>query len=218
MSKNNLTWEFVKGLFKENPIFKLALGLCPALAVSSALDNAFAMGAAATFVLIGSEIIVALFKDKIPEKVRIPSYIIIIATFVTMASLFMQAFSPALNKSLGIYVPLIVVNCIILGRVEAFASKQPLNKSIMDALGMGVGFTLGLALISAIRELLGTMQLKLFGLTLLTLPAEPALIFILPPGALLVMGLLLGFFNVLGNRQMKKTGCGECNVCEGDKE
>ncbi len=203
MSKG-LRWEFVKGLFRYNPIFRLVLGLCPALAISSALDNAFAMGAAATFVLLGSELIVALFKDRIPAKVRIPGYIIIIATFVTIASLFMQAFSPELDKALGIYVPLIVVNCIILGRVEAFASKHNMLRSLLDALGMGVGFTLGLVLISFIRELLGTMQLRLFGLALLKLPFEPALVFILPAGALLVVGLLLGLFNLLSDKQAKK--------------
>ena len=159
------------------------------------------MGAAATFVLLGSGLIVSIFKNKIPDRIRIPSFIIIIATFVTIASLFMQAFSPKLNKALGIYVPLIVVNCIILGRVEAFSSKNDLKSSLLDALGMGVGFTLALALISFIRELLGTMQVKLFGLTLLRLPFEPAIVFILAPGALLVMGLLLGFFNIISQKK-----------------
>lgn len=204
MTEKTLTWEFVKGLFKYNPIFRLALGLCPALAVSTTLDNAFAMGAATIFVLLGSGIIVSIFKDKIPNKIRIPSFIIIIATFVTIASLLMQAFFPVLNKALGIYLPLIVVNCIILGRVEAFSSKNPIQRSILDALGMGVGFTLALALISVIRELLGTMQLKLFGLTLLKLPFEPAIIFILAPGALLVVGLLLGLFNHISQRKEVK--------------
>ena len=210
MTEKKLSWEFVKGLFAQNPIFRLVLGLCPTLAVSSALDNAFAMGAATLFVLLGSGIIVSLFKDKIPNKIRIPSYIIIIATFVTIASLFMQAYTPELNKALGIYVPLIVVNCIILGRVEAFSSKNDLKRSVLDALGMGVGFTLGLALISFIRELLGTMKVSLFGLTIIPqLPSQQAIVFILPAGALLVMGLLLGLFNVISGKKTEQSGCCE---------
>ncbi|MFH1642484.1 MAG: electron transport complex subunit RsxE [Nanoarchaeota archaeon] len=195
MADKKLSYEFVKGLFKYNPIFRLALGLCPALAVSSTLDNAIAMGAALTFVLLGSELVVSAFKNHIPHKIRIPGYIIIVATFVTIASLLMQAFSPVLNAALGIYVPLIVVNCIILGRVEAFSSRNSLKRSLFDALGIGTGFTLALMVISIFRELLGTMQLKFFGFTILSLPFEPAIIFILAPGALLVVGLLLGLFN-----------------------
>ena len=191
----------MKGLFKENPTFCLVLGLCPTLAVSTSLDNAIGMGAAATFVLLCSNIIISAIRNKTPDKIRIPIFIVVIASFVTIASLFMQAYLPALNKSLGIYVPLIVVNCIILGRAEAFASKNNIVKSALDGLGMGIGFTLALSLISIIRELLGTGSLKLFGASLLNVPINPAMIFILPSGALLVMGLLLGLFAHLRNKK-----------------
>jgi len=186
--------ELAKGIFKENPVFCLVLGLCPFLAVSTSIDNAIGMGAAATFVLIASNIIISLIRKKIPDKIRIPIFIVIIASFVTITSLVMQVYFPALNKALGIYVPLIVVNCIILGRAEAFASKNSLFKSLLDGLGMGIGFTLSLFLISFIRELLGTGSLNLFGTNLINIPIQPAIVFILPAGALLVMGLLLGLF------------------------
>jgi len=200
MEQSNF-WELFKGLFKENPVFCLVLGLCPFLAVSTSLDNAIGMGAAATFVLVGSNLIISLIRNKVPEKIRIPIFIVIIASFVTIASLFMQAYLPVLNKALGIYVPLIVVNCIILGRAEAFASKNNVLKSVLDGLGMGIGFTLSLLLISFIREFLGTGGLKLFGVTLINIPIQPAMVFILPAGALLVMGLLLGLFRYIGSRR-----------------
>ncbi len=190
--------EFLKGIIKQNPIFVLALGLCPVLAVSTSVSNALGMGAAATFVLVGSNCIVSLIKKAVPDKIRIPCFIIIIATFVTIAELVMKAYSPALNKSLGIYVPLIVVNCMVLGRAEAFASRRTLSASLADALGMGAGFTLGLALISAVRELLGSGQL--LGYTVLP-GFQPALMMALPPGALLVIGGMLGFFNLLKGRK-----------------
>ena len=200
MQQNNF-WELIKGLFKENPIFCLVLGLCPFLAVSTSLDNAIGMGAAATFVLVASNVIISLIRKKVPNKIRIPIFIVVIASFVTMASLFMQAYLPALNKALGIYVPLIVVNCIILGRAEAFASKNNTLSSFLDGLGMGIGFTLSLLLISLIREFLGTGSLKLFGITLINIPMQPAMIFILPAGALLVMGLLLALFAHIRNKK-----------------
>jgi electron transport complex protein RnfE len=190
--------EFVKGLIKENPTFVLALGLCPTLAVSTALTNGLGMGIAATFVLIGSNIIISLIKNIVPEKIRIPCYIVVIATFVTITELFMKAYSPALNRALGIYVPLIVVNCIVLGRAEAYASKSSVSNSIMDALGMGLGFTLALLLISGIREILGLGTF--FGLKIMK-GYEPMFIFALPSGALLVIGLLMGFFNLLKNKK-----------------
>lgn len=151
-SDGNLIKEFTKGVLSENPVFIIVLGLCPALAVSTQVVNAIGMGAGVIFVLLGSNIFVSLLKDFIPEKVRIPVYVVIIATFVTVVDLAMQAYAPSLSKSLGVFVQLIVVNCVILGRAEAFASKNSLGKSILDALGMGVGFTLGLLLISLIRE------------------------------------------------------------------
>ncbi len=172
----------------------MVLGLCPALAVSTSLDNAIGMGTAVIFVLVFSNTTISLIRKKISDKIRIPTFIVIIASFVTMASLIMQAFFPTLNKALGIYVPLIVVNCIILGRAEAFASKNNVTESILDGLGIGVGFTLALLLISFFRELLGTGSLKLFGVSIINIKINPAMIFILAPGALLIMGLLLAFF------------------------
>jgi len=200
MQQNNF-WELAKGIFKKNPVFCLVLGLCPFLAVSTSLDNAIGMGGATIFVLVCSNVIISLIREKVPDKIRIPIFIVVIASFVTIVSLFMQAYLPALNKALGIYVPLIVVNCIILGRAEAFASKNNLFRSVLDGLGMGIGFSFALLLISFIRELLGTGSLKVFGVTLLTVPIEPAIVFILAPGALLVMGLLLGLFRHIGNRR-----------------
>ncbi|MDD5060347.1 MAG: electron transport complex subunit E [Candidatus Omnitrophica bacterium] len=190
--------EFTKGIIKENPTFVLALGLCPTLAVSVTVANGIGMGIAATFVLLGSSIIVSLIKNFIPGRVRIPCYIVIIATFVTIAELSMKAYSPVLDRALGIYVPLIVVNCMVLGRAEAFACKNSLARSFFDGLGMGVGFTLALILISAIREFLGAGQI--LGHNLIK-GFEPIFVFGMPSGALLVIGLLLGFFNVLNNRK-----------------
>jgi len=189
--------EFSKGITQENPIFRLALGLCPALAVSTSVVNGFGMGVAATFVLLGSNIIVSSIKDFIPTKIRIPCFIVIIATFVTIVELVMKAYFPALSKSLGIFVPLIVVNCIVLGRAEAFASKHSIVKSLFDGLGMGAGFTIGLVFISAIRESLGNGTL--LGLVIVK-GFEPALLFILAPGALLVIGILIGIVNYLTER------------------
>jgi len=190
----NLLQEFFKGIIKENPTFVLALGLCPTLAVSVSISNAIGMGCAATFVIIFSNIIIASIKNLIPDKIRIPCYIVVIATFVTITELVMKAYFPPLNRALGIYVPLIVVNCIVLGRAEAFASKNSVLASLFDGIGMGVGFTLALTLISALREFLGSG--KLAGLTVIP-GFEPALIIGMPSGALLVIGLLLGFFNLL---------------------
>ena len=197
--------EFSKGIFKLNPIFVTALGLCPTLAITTSLDNAIGMGAAAAFVLLLSGIFISLIRKIIPSNVRIPIFIVIIATFVTVAQLFMKAYYPLLNKSLGIFVPLIVVNCIIFGRAESFSSKHNVGRSILDALGISVGFFLAIALISIIRELLGTGKLILFGTNLISFGSSfnPATIFILAPGALLTMGLLLALFNTLGNINIK---------------
>ena len=190
--------EFVKGVVIENPTFVLVLGLCPTLAVSTTLSNGVGMGIAATFVLLGSNIIIALIKNIVPDKIRIPCYIVVIATFVTIAELTMKAYSPALNRALGIYVPLIVVNCIVLGRAEAYASKSSVIDSILDALGMGVGFTLALLLISGIREVLGLGTF--FGHTIIK-GYEPIFVLALPSGALLVIGLLMGLFNVIKEKK-----------------
>ncbi|MFH0826363.1 MAG: electron transport complex subunit E [Candidatus Omnitrophota bacterium] len=189
----NLFREFLKGIIKENPTFVLALGLCPTLAVSVSVVNGLGMGVAASFVLLGSNCIIALIKNFIPDRIRIPCFIVVIATFVTIIELVLKAYSPVLDRALGIYVPLIVVNCIILGRAEAFASKHSVARSLLDALGMGLGFTLALLLISGLRELLGSG--KLMGYTVAA-RLEPALLFIMPSGALLVIGLLLAFFNL----------------------
>ncbi len=194
----SLIKEFTKGIIKENPTFVLVLGLCPTLAVSVSVINGIGMGIAATFVLIGSSVIVSLVKGFIPDKIRIPCFIVIIATFVTITELCLKAYSPALNRALGIYVPLIVVNCIVLARAEAFACKNNLVSSFLDGLGMGVGFTLALVLISGIREFLGAGQI--LGYTLIK-GFEPVFVFGMPSGALLVIGLLLGFINLLKNRE-----------------
>ncbi|MDP2913571.1 MAG: electron transport complex subunit E [Candidatus Omnitrophota bacterium] len=186
--------EFIKGLWRENPTFRIVLGLCPTLAVSTSVTNGIGMGVAATFVLVGSNIFVSLVRNIVPEKVRIPCYIVIIATFVTIADLAMKAYAPLLSRALGMFVPLIVVNCIVLGRAEAFSSKEPPLKSIFDALGMGIGFTWALILISLIREALGNGTI--FG-CYLNNSFEPPLFMILAPGALLTIGLLIGLINYL---------------------
>lgn len=190
--------EFLKGIIKENPTFVLVLGLCPTLAVSISVINGIGMGVAATFVLVGSNVIISLLKNIIPDRIRIPCFIVVIATFVTINELVMKAYSPALDRALGIYVPLIVVNCIVLGRAEAYAQKATVVNSLFDGLGMGVGFTLALILISGIREFLGAG--KILGYILFR-SFEPVFVLGMPSGALLVIGLLLGFFNVLKNRK-----------------
>ncbi len=190
--------EFFKGIIKENPTFVLMLGLCPTLAISTTLTNALGMGVAASFVLLGSNIIISLIRRIIPERVRIPCFIVVIASFVILVELLLKAYSPSLNRALGIYVPLIVVNCIVLARAEAYASRQNVLLSILDALGMGLGFSLALLLIAGIREILGLGTF--FGFPLLKY--EPIFLFALPSGALLVIGLLLGLFNLLKNRRI----------------
>lgn len=191
--------EFLKGITHENPTFRLILGLCPTLAVSTSFINGLGMGVAATFVLLGSNIMISLIRKFIPDQIRIPCFIVVIATFVTIVELVMKAYLPELSKALGIFVPLIVVNCIVLGRAEAFACKEPIGVSILDALGMGIGFTLALLLISSIREILGSGTL--FGL-LIVKGFEPVLFVVLAPGALMVIGLLIGFINMIAKRRM----------------
>ncbi len=192
---------FRKGITTTNPVFILLLGLCPTLAVSTSLDNAFGMSAAVMFVLLGSNIIVSMIRKWVPDIVRIPTFIVIIATFVTIIHLSMQAFVPPLSKSLGIYVPLIVVNCIILGRAEAFASKNGPLQSLSDAFGIGIGFAGAIVLISFFRQLLGTGILELFGTKLVEVPGlvdHPMNIFVLPMGAFMVLGLALAAFRYMG--------------------
>ncbi len=194
--------ELTKGIFRENPIFIIVLGLCPALGVSTKVVNALGMGAGVIFVLLCSNILVSLLKDFIPDKVRIPSYIVIIASFVTIVEMVMQAYSPALYKNLGVFVPLIVVNCVILGRAEAFANKNGVMLSIMDALGMGIGFTLSLLLIALVREIFGAGTITIFPIGsfdgVIPIPGlvdSPVRVVGLAAGALLVMGYLKAFFN-----------------------
>lgn len=200
MAKTKLLGEFMKGLWKENPTFRIVLGLCPTLAVSTSVNNGIGMGLAATFVLVGSNIFVSMVRNIVPEKVRIPCFIVIIATFVTIADLFMKAYAPLLSRSLGMFVPLIVVNCIVLGRAEAFSSKEPPIKSILDALGMGAGFTWALIVISAIREMLGNGTIMGF---YLSRAFEPPLFMILAPGALLTIGVLIALINYLTHKRQR---------------
>jgi electron transport complex protein RnfE len=189
MSNKTIGQEFVKGLWDENPVFRQLLGLCPTLAVTNAIINGLAMGMATAFVLIFSSLVVSSIKKLIPSQVRIASYIVIIASFVTVADRFMAAFFPPISKSLGPYVPLIVVNCIILGRQEAFASKNTVGRSLVDALGMSAGFVLALLLLSSVREILGSGTL--LGYQVMGAWFKPWLIMILPPGAFMTLGILL---------------------------
>jgi len=193
--------EFTKGLIRENPVFILALGLCPTLGVSTRVVNALGMGAGVLFVLLGSNIFVSLLKDFIPEKVRIPAYIVIIASFVTIVEMVMKAYLPDLYSSLGVFVSLIVVNCIILGRAEGFANKNGVTASILDAVGMSFGFTFALVLISFVREVIGVGTITLFPMGsfdgVIEIPLlvdSPARVFALAAGALLVMGYLIAGF------------------------
>lgn len=189
----NLWKDFSNGLLKENPTFRLVLGTCPTLAVTTAVFNGIGMGVAAAAVLIGSNLIISLIKKIVPNEVRIPIYVVVIATFVTVVQMLIQAFSPELDKQLGIFIPLIVVNCIILARAESFAAKNPPLNSVMDGIGMGLGFTVALTIISSVREILGAGTF--FGIPLFGAGFEPALIMILPPGGFLVFGLSIAAFN-----------------------
>lgn len=192
--KNNFTL-FFEGIFSKNPIFFLILGMCPTLAVTTSIDNALGMAVATLFVLVFSCILISGIRKLIPENIRIPAFIVIIAGFVTVANLFMEALAPALYERLGVYVLLIVVNCIVLGRSLAFAYKNPIIPSFFDSFGMGIGFSVALIIISAIRELIGTSKIALFGNTLISLPVGSVSMMVLPPGALLTMGLLLALIN-----------------------
>ena len=191
--------ELKRGILTENPILILALGLCPALAVSTSLQNGFGMGVAVTFVLTCSNIIISMIKRLIPAKVRIPCYVVVIATFVTIVQLLMKAYFPVLDKQLGIFVPLIVVNCIILGRAEAFASKNNVIRSGIDGIVMGLGFTVSLCILSIIREILGSN--KLWGLNFFP-GYKPVTLFILAPGGFLTIAFVMGVINYF--RQKKE--------------
>ena len=208
MAKKSLWYEFTKGIVKENPVLCLVLGTCPTLAVTTSASNAIGMGIAATAVLVCSNAVISLLRKVIPDKVRIPAYITIIAGFVTVVQMIVKAFSPAINDALGIYLPLIVVNCIILGRAEMYASKNPVLPSILDGLGMGVGFTAALLCMGIIRELLGSGSV--FGLQILPFKI---LIFILPPGGFFVFGILIMIANALNGRKGRKAPQSPCEGC-----
>jgi len=188
----NLIKQFTKGIFRENPVFIIILGLCPTLAVSTTVRNAIGMGLAATFVLVFSNVIISCIRKIIPTRIRIPCFIVVIASFVTIVELLMAAYFPALSKALGIFVPLIVVNCIILGRAEAFASKNGILASFFDGLGMGIGFSLALIIIAGIREILGAGEF--LGISIFK-NIEPIRMMAQPAGALLTLGILIGIIN-----------------------
>ncbi len=189
---------FTKGLIKENPILVLLLGCCPTLATTTSAINGMSMGLATTFVLIMSNLVISLLKNFIPDKVRIPCFIVVIASFVTVVQLVMQAYVPDIYETLGLFIPLIVVNCIVLGRAEAFASKNPVWPSILDGAGMGLGFTFALTVLGSIREILGSGSL--FNWRFLPEDANTILIFVLAPGAFIALGYLIAIVN-----RLKKT-------------
>ena len=192
--KNKALNTVLNGILRENPVFALVLGMCPTLATTTSAINGMSMGLATTFVLICSNVVISLLKNLIPDKVRIPAFIVVIATFVTMVQLLMQAYLPAIYEVLGLFIPLIVVNCIVLGRAEAFAAKNTVGLSALDGLGMGLGFSLALTLIGAVRELLGTGSL--FGMNLYS-ETYGMLIFVLAPGAFIVLGYLMAIVQKL---------------------
>jgi len=194
--------EFVKGLYSENPIFRIVLGMCPTLAVTTSVKNGIGMGIAAGAVLVCSNLFISLIRNMVPKKIRIPIYIIVIASFVTITEMLMQAYSADLYEALGIFVPLIVVNCIILGRAEAFASKNNILYSVLDGLGMGVGFTLSLIVISSIREFWGNGSW--LGHPLLPSSYKPMMVMVMAPGAFLTLGYVLSFFQWIDMRNKKR--------------
>lgn len=214
--RNSIPQYFKRGVITENPVLRLMLGTCPTLAVSTTLTGSIGMGVAATLVLISSNIVISALRKVIPDKVRIPAYIVIIASFVTIVQLLVKAFLPSIDQALGIYLPLIVVNCIILGRAEAFANSHPVPAAALDGLAMGVGFTAAISLMGIIREILGSGTL----LSAQILPASipPITIFILPPGGFFVFGILVALANKLavatGREPMKLNACAGCPSSE----
>lgn len=211
MSKNLKT--LTNGIIRENPVLVLVLGTCPTLATTTSVKNGLGMGLAATFVLICSNAVISMLKKAIPDKVRIPSYIVVIAGFVTIVQMVLKAFLPTLDAALGIYIPLIVVNCIILGRAEMFANKNTVFASILDGAGMGIGFTLALFVMGCIRELLGAG--KILGYTITANLWEPIKVFVNVPGGFFVFGCLIALMNKLTKEKPKKKSCGECHACGG---
>ena len=222
-SMNNL----IRGIWKENPVFVLLLGTCPTLALTSCATNGIGMGLATTFVLIGSNFVVSCISSIVPKKIRIPVYIVVIATFVTVVDLLMQAYAPAsLYEALGLFIPLIVVNCIVLGRAEAFASKNTPIQSIFDAIGMGLGFTVALTLLGSIREFIGTGSV--FGVKIITCWTTDFLLPGAAPGAFIIVGAILGLKSYINRRAAIKAGklyippagldCRNCRICSIEEE
>lgn len=211
--KKPLWKEFTKGIIKENPVLCLVLGTCPTLAVTTAANNAIGMGIAATAVLVCSNAAISSLRNVIPNKVRIPAYITIIAGFVSIVQMLVKAYAPEIDKSLGIFLPLIVVNCIILGRAEMFANKNKVLPSILDGLGMGIGFTAALLLMGVVREFFGMGSI--FGKPVTSGFIDPILIFILPPGGFFVFGMLIAIANKLSKpkKNTKEVGCDSCPMC-----
>lgn len=210
MAKKSLLQEFTKGIIKENPVLCLVLGTCPTLAVTTAASNAIGMGVAATLVLLCSNVTISLLRKVIPDKIRIPAYITIIAGFVSIVQMLVKAYAPSIDEALGVYLPLIVVNCIILGRAEMYASKNSVLPSALDGLGMGVGFTVALLCMGTIRELLGAGTV--FGFPVTSNFMEPITIFILAPGGFFVFGMLIALANKLSGKckTPEEVGCGAC--------
>lgn len=205
----NLFKVLKNGVIDENPTTRLVLGTCPTLAVTTSAVNGLGMGVSTMVVLIGSNFVISILRKFIPQKVRIPAYVTVIAGFVTVVQMLLKAYVPALDKALGIFIPLIVVNCIILARAETFASKNPPLAAAVDGLGMGLGFTLALIVMGGIREILGNGSF--FGLSLFGANASPALVFILPPGGFLTFGILIGIFNVFSKKKITASGCAGCS-------
>ena len=214
--------EFSKGIWEENPVLVLVLGMCPTLAVTSSMKNGLGMGVATIFVLVGSNLVISAVRKGIPKKVRIPCYIVVIATFVTLVEMVMKAYAPALNKALGVFIPLIVVNCIVLGRAEAFASKNSLFDSLMDGIGMGVGFTLTLMALGGVREFVGSGML--FEVQVIPGWKYDFLLMKFAPGAFVVLGLFLAGMNKIQMRRAERLGqsftppaelnCAHCRICD----
>ena len=215
--KPNPMERLINGIVKENPTFVLMLGMCPTLAVTTSAINGAGMGLSTTAVLMFSNMIISALRNVIPDRVRIPGYIVVIASLVTIVQFLLQGYVPAVNDALGLYIPLIVVNCIILGRAESYASKNPVIPSMFDGIGMGLGFTFGLTCIGLIRELLGAGQI--FGMQVMPSAYEPITIFILAPGAFFVLACLVAIQNKVKSKKPKKAGeatsggCGDCSHC-----
>ena len=197
MKKKSLGQVFMNGILNENPTFRLLLGMCPTLAISTAASSGVGMGLATTFVLVFSNLVISMLRNIIPKKVRIPSFVVVIATFVTIIDLIIKAFLPALSSTLGIYIPLIVVNCIIFARAESFAFKNPILPSIFDGLGMGLGFTLSLTLLASVREIIGSG--KWFGMAIMPAGYKPMSMIVSPAGGFLTLGVLILIVNAVVN-------------------